>query len=143
MNKDDIRSYAMLMKELGLTGMEVKNNDFSIRLERNIPAAVTAPQTVLVHDEEKEPEAAAPVQKDEYKSIKSTFVGVFYTSPSENEEPYVKVGDKVKKGSVICIIEAMKLINEIVMEEDGIITEVCASNGHLVEYGTELFKYKV
>lgn len=139
MNTEEIRNYAILMKDLGLTGMEVKSEDFSIRLEMN-PGSAQAPSPVVI------PAAAAvtaePPEK-EVHSIRAKFVGVFYTSPSENEEPYVKVGDKVRKGETICIIEAMKLINEIAMEEDGEITEICAAHGQLVEYGTELFRYKV
>lgn len=69
-------------------------------------------------------------------------VGVFYASPAENAEPFVTVGEKVEKGQVLCIIEAMKLMNEICAEESGIISEICASNGQVVEYGTELFRIR-
>lgn len=74
--------------------------------------------------------------------IKSPMVGTFYDSPSVNAEPYVKVGSKVKKGDVLCIIEAMKLMNEILSEEDGEIIEVLANREKLVEYGEPLFKIR-
>ena len=67
-------------------------------------------------------------------------VGIFYTAPSPEAEPFVKVGSKVKKGDTLCIIEAMKLMNDVVAEEDGEIVEICAENGSLVEFGQILFK---
>ena len=67
-------------------------------------------------------------------------VGVFYAAPAENAEAFVHVGDRVSKGQTLCIIEAMKLMNEITAEQDGVITEICVTNGQVVEYGTELFK---
>lgn len=137
MNTEEIRSYANLMKDLGLTGMEVRNDEFSIRLEMSSAQAAAAP--VLVADDVQSP--AEPAEN--MRSLKAKFVGVFYTSPSESEEPYVKVGDRVKTGQTVCIIEAMKLINEIAIEEDGVITEICAKHGQLVGYGTELLRYRV
>ena len=71
-----------------------------------------------------------------------SLLGVFYAAPAENADPFVKVGDVVHKGSVLCIIEAMKLMNEVVAEKDGVIEAVCAENGQVVEYGTELFRIK-
>ena len=62
--------------------------------------------------------------------------------PAENAEPYVSIGDHVKKGQTLCIIEAMKLMNEITAEEDGVISDICVTNGQVVEYGTELFRIK-
>lgn len=75
-----------------------------------------------------------------YMSIKSPMVGVFYAAPAENAEPYVKAGSHVKKGQTLCIVEAMKLMNEITAEADGVISQVCVSDGQMIEYGTELFK---
>ena len=81
-------------------------------------------------------------EKDNYKIIKSPMVGTFYASSSPTTEPFVKVGDKVKKGQVVCIVEAMKLMNEIESEFDGEIAEICMKNEDMVEYGTPLFKIK-
>lgn len=67
-------------------------------------------------------------------------VGVFYVAPSPGAEPFVHVGSKVKKGETLCILEAMKLMNEVVAEGDGEIAEICANDGDLVEYGRVLFR---
>ena len=69
-------------------------------------------------------------------------VGTFYTKSSPTAEPFVKVGDRVKKGDVLCIIEAMKLMNEIESDVDGEIVEICCNDEDLVEYGSVLFKIK-
>ena len=74
------------------------------------------------------------------KEIIAPIVGTFYASPSPDEKPFVEVGQSVKKGDVVGIIEAMKLMNEITAEEDGEIIDVCATNGSVVEYGQTLFK---
>lgn len=74
--------------------------------------------------------------------IKSPMVGTFYASSSPDSQAFVKVGDKVKKGQVVCIVEAMKLMNEIESEFDGEITEICINNQDIVEFGTPLFKVK-
>lgn len=80
--------------------------------------------------------------KEEYKIIKSPMVGTFYSKPSPKEDEYVKVGDKIQKGKVVCLLEAMKLMNEIESEFDGEIVEICVENEQMVEYGTPLFKIK-
>ena len=81
-------------------------------------------------------------QEENFKIIKSPMVGTFYESSSPDKPPFVKVGDKVHKGQVLCIIEAMKLMNEIESEFDGEIVEVCIKNEDIVEYGMPLFKIK-
>ena len=82
------------------------------------------------------------IQEEKYKIIKSPMVGTFYSKPSPNKETFVKTGDIVKKGQVICIVEAMKLMNEIESEFDGEIAEICVNDGDIVEYGQPLFKIK-
>ena len=81
------------------------------------------------------------VQED-VRVVKSPMVGTFYESSAPDKEPFVKVGDKVQKGQVLCIIEAMKLMNEIESEYDGEVVEICVKNGSMVEYGMPLFKIK-
>lgn len=139
MNETNIRKYAELMKELGLTGLEITEENSKVRLERSV--AVGAKETVY-----SVPESAPAVQptteNKDYISVKSPIVGVFYAAPAENADPYVAIGDSVKKGQTLCIVEAMKLMNEITAEEDGVISEVCVTNGQVVEYGTELFRIK-
>lgn len=136
MNETAIRKYAGLMKELGLTALEVNEDSNTVRLERTVTLAAG---TEKVSDSA----VAGPAAKREdtdYISVKSPMVGVFYAAPSENAEPYVTVGTHVKKGQSLCIIEAMKLMNEITAECDGVISEICVTNGQVVEYGTELFR---
>ena len=97
---------------------------------------ITPPQKDLVIEEQKsEP---LPSRKNS-KVIKSQMVGTFYEAPNPNAKPYVKVGDYVKTGQVICIIEAMKLMNEIKSEISGVVTEILVENGDPVEFGTVLF----
>ena len=84
----------------------------------------------------------ADVEKENYKIVKSNMVGTFYASPAPGKPPYVSVGDKVKKGQVLCVIEAMKLMNEIESEFDGEIAEICVKNEDVIEYGQPLFKIK-
>lgn len=137
MNESDIRKYANLMSELGLTGLEVTENDRVVRLERNPAPQTAAPvQTVQVGDV---PQSAA---NEALIEISSPMVGVFYAAPAEDADPYVQVGDRVKKGQTLCIVEAMKLMNEIVAETDGQIVEICAQNGQVVDFGCPLFRIK-
>lgn len=141
MNEKDIRKYAGLMQELGLTGLEITEDNKVVRLERTTPQVVR--ETVAVNSAPAQPVNVAdvPVSTD-YISVKSPIVGVFYSAPAENADPYVNIGDKVKKGQTLCIVEAMKLMNEIACEEDGEILEICVTNGQVVEFGTELFRIK-
>ena len=80
------------------------------------------------------------VSKDNGNVMTSPMVGTFYLKPSPNAEPYVKVGQKVKKGDVLCIIEAMKLMNEIESEYDGVVEEILVKDSESVEYGQPLFR---
>ena len=136
MKESDIRKYAQLMKELELTGLEITENDQVVRLERNV--AVPVAPTVPVEA------APTPVQQEPADgiSVTSPMVGLFYAAPAENAEPYVTLGDQVKKGQTLCIVEAMKLMNEITSECDGVIEKICVANGQMVEYGTELFRIR-
>ena len=133
MNEAEIRKYAMLMQELGLTGLEVKENVGVVRLER---AGAAAPAAVAPA----EPAAAQAPAPSAGLVIRSPMVGVFYAAPTEASEPFIKEGDHVRKGDTLCVIEAMKLMNEIPAEQDGVITGILAKNGQTVEYGTPLFQ---
>ncbi len=139
MNESDIRKYAELMKELGLTGLEVTQDKQKVRLECYTPSA---PQEAVYVAPSAQTAPNPAVESKDHISVKSPIVGVFYAAPAENAAPYVVVGDSVKKGQILCIVEAMKLMNEITAEEDGVISEICVTNGQVVEYGTELFRIK-
>ena len=136
MNEADIRKYAALMRELELTGLEITEGDQVVRLERG---AAPAP---LIQAVSAAPSPAPAAETEDTISIRSPIVGLFYAAPAETAEPYVSLGDRVKKGQTLCIVEAMKLMNEIPAEEDGEIVEICVTNGQMVEYGTELFRLR-
>lgn len=147
MKETDIRKYASLMKELGLTGLEITDDKSKVRLEMNTSPTVETVLSVPTSgkpdlSDKSEGEGSQSAVTADYISVKSPIVGVFYAAPAENAEPYVTVGTGVKKGQTLCIIEAMKLMNEIVSEHDGVIAEICVTNGQIVEYGTELFRIK-
>ena len=139
MKETDIRKYAELMKELGLSGLEITEENSKVRLERSVSTPVK--ETVY-----SVPEPAGttppPSEQKDYISVKSPIVGVFYAAPAENAAPYVSIGDTVTKGQTLCIVEAMKMMNEITAEDEGIISEICVTDGQVVEYGTELFRIK-
>ena len=142
MNDTDIRKYADLMRELDLTGLEITENDRVVRLER-APAVSTLPrETVAVAAAPAEAAPAPAAGEAEGDVVTSPMVGVFYAAPAENAEPFVKVGDHVKRGQTLCIVEAMKLMNEIMAETDGEIVAVCAENGQVVDYGCPRFRIK-
>jgi acetyl-CoA carboxylase biotin carboxyl carrier protein len=90
------------------------------------------------------PQAAEPVQaeapKKHYVEIKSPMVGTYYAAPEPGAKPYLSVGDRISKGQILCIIEAMKIMNEIESEFDGVVKEILAQNAHPVEYGQVLFR---
>lgn len=86
--------------------------------------------------------AAASAAKEELPTINSPIVGTFYSAPTPESPPFIKVGDIVNEDTVVCIVEAMKVMNEIKAEISGTITEVCVSNGQAIEFGQPLFKVK-
>lgn len=150
MKIEEIRSLAQIMQDAGLTGLEIADGSLKVRLEKKqsvvMPVPFQAvPQASAVNGAPAAGSAdhsAAKPEAESFREIKSPMVGVFYTSPSPESEPYVKVGTKIKKGDIICIIEAMKLLNEINSDQDGEIAEICVDNGQVVEYGQTLFKLR-
>ncbi len=135
MEEKQIKKYASVMQELGLSALEIEEQGCRLRLERGAGAApAAAPAAAVSTAADTAPVAAAS------QDICSPMVGVFYRAPAENAAPFVQVGDNIHKGDVLCLIEAMKLMNEIVAEYDGVITEVCAENGQVVDYGHVLFR---
>lgn len=142
MNEKDIRKYAALMKELELTGLEITDGDKKVRLERQI-SSFSVPVSYAPEKSGKDGQSVSEASPSaDYISVTSPMVGVFYSSPQENGAPYVKEGDRVKKGQILCVIEAMKLMNEIFAKEDGVIEKIMVENGQTVQFGTELFRIK-
>ncbi len=139
MKETDIRKYAKLMKELELTGLEITEENNKVRLERFIPS----PAQEAVYSAKKPIDTVQTLDgSKDYISVKSPVVGIFYAAPAENADLYVSIGDTVKKGQTLCIVEAMKMMNEITAEEEGVISKICVTDGQVVEYGTELFRIK-
>ena len=118
-----------------------KEEPKTIVQEQQAPVVTMQAETQVVNQEVKaavEPSA----HQEQYQIITSPMVGTFYTKPSPTEQAFVKVGDKIKKGDTLCIIEAMKLMNEIESEFDGEIVEILVSDEEMVDYGKPLFKIK-
>ena len=106
---------------------------------------VTVKETAMPERKETAGKSTAAEEHSEAEEgvfVTSPLVGTFYTAPAEDAEPCVKVGDTVKKGQVVAIVEAMKLMNEIESEVDGVIAEVLVKNGEMVDYGKPLFRVK-
>ena len=148
MNIKQIKSLADIMNSAGLTNIEITEGDTVIKLEKKAEVIKTAPvqtYTAVPAEVSEQIPSAAPAAEavsGNVKTVSSPMPGVFYAAPSPDDDPYVRVGTKVKKGDVVCIIEAMKLMNEIVAEHDGEIAEICVSNEEIVEYGQVLFKIR-
>ncbi len=145
MDVKKIREYAELMREMDLTALEVKwdSDGESVRIERKL----ANPIPIMESAGAKEASVSAASQTAARSSsgdgrITSPMVGMFYAAPAENAEPFVQVGDHVKAGDTVCIIEAMKLMNEIAADQDGVITEILAANGTIVEFGQPLFSIR-
>ena len=136
MEYKDIREFAALMREMGLTSLNYRNGDESVKLTRS---AETAPPPALAKTAHIEHRSEAQVSIGGF-TVKSPMVGVFYAAPGADEAPYVEIGDTVHIGDVLCIIEAMKIMNEITADRDGVITEIFAENKQLVEFGQPLFR---
>lgn len=154
---DDVKRLIELANKNDLSVLEIETKKGRrIRIEKNKPVApavafnATAPAPTVAPAPVQAPVVeTAPVQQSAPtpasapqptgKTIKAPMVGVFYQAASPEADPYVTVGKTVKKGDTVCIIEAMKLMNEIQAEEDGTIKEILVKNGDIIEYGQPLF----
>jgi len=141
-----IDALARIMNKNGLTELEVSEGDFKLSMRRasgvaaEQPAAqLPQPQPVEKPLEQKEKSETKSASFSGLTEVTAPLAGVFYAAPAPDAEPFVKVGDKVKKGDVLCIIEAMKIMNEITADRDGEIADICVKNEHIVEYGQTLF----
>ena len=142
-----IKELAEAMKETGLTKLEAHNKDGeTLILEAQAPAIVTAPPIPMPAPAAASPKAAETVPakepKEEGVRVTSPLVGTAYLAPAQDKPNFVSVGAEVKKGDVVCIVESMKMLNDITAVCDGTVTKVCVLNGELVEYGQPLVLIK-
>ncbi|MEL7608729.1 MAG: acetyl-CoA carboxylase biotin carboxyl carrier protein [Bacillota bacterium] len=150
MDIKNIRDLVKLMEHGNLRVLQIEEGDTRIRMERD-GAASPQPEAA----KERPAAAKRPAQEREMPSqsasdgvvdfnniveVKSPMVGVFYAAPAPDAKPFVAVGSKVKKGDVLCIVEAMKLMNEITADTDGEIVDICVENGQVVEFAQVLFR---
>jgi acetyl-CoA carboxylase biotin carboxyl carrier protein len=144
-----IKKLIELLEESGIAEIEIKEGEESVRISRMpaaiapqvthlaaVPTAATAP---TVAAEVAAAESAAPKPKPSEHVITAPMVGTFYASPSPGAKPFVEIGDEIKLGQILCIIEAMKMMNQIEADRAGRIASVMARNGDPVEFGQPLF----
>lgn len=148
---EEICELIQLVGSSGVSSVEVEHAGSRVRIEGKA-TVVAAPAAVLPAAGAAQPAAAAPAPTAEadqpavvdeeagLHGVTSPIVGTFYRAPNPDADPYVKVGDYVEKGQTLCIVEAMKLMNEIEAEAGGKIVEVLVENGKAVEYGDRLFR---
>ncbi|TLS67807.1 acetyl-CoA carboxylase biotin carboxyl carrier protein [Mariprofundus erugo] len=149
MDLSQIRKLIGLVKGTDITEIEVTEGDQTVRISRQtqtimmqqapsmMPQMMAAPQASAPAA----PQAAAPAaaQKNDEHVVKSPMVGTFYAAASPDAAPFVKVGDRVSKGDVLCIIEAMKMMNEIEAEYSGVVESILVDNASPLEYGQPIF----
>lgn len=153
MDSKRLAEIADVMEDRGLTRVRVEEPDgTAVELERAsaaqpvavpMPSAMASPVAApTVAPAAPEPAAQTPAAAPEPKGTEVTapMVGVFYAAPAPGDEPFVHVGSKVKAGETLCIIEAMKVLNEVTAEADGEVLEICVADGDLVEFGSCLMR---
>lgn len=159
MNADEIKDLLALVQTHDLAELELERGDFKLRVKRGGPHIVThvtpAASPMVMPAPQAVAPAAAPApltvaaappaveDGDELAIVKSPIVGTFYRSAEPGAPAFVSVGDVVKKGQVLCIIEAMKLMNEIDSEYEGEITNIYVENGQPVQYGERIFAIRL
>lgn len=140
MEIEDLKKLMGLLKDSDITELQIEKDGTKIKIRRE---KFFAPLEIQPQIQEKKEIKKEAVPESEAEgglvTITSPIVGTFYLTPSPEAEPFVTVGSRIKKGQVICIIEAMKLMNEIESEVDGVIVKILVENGHPVEYGEPLF----
>jgi len=153
MNQKELKELIEFLKEQDIAEFELERGDVKVRIKRGTPVAITPVQlpnsAPTVSTAAAAPPAAAPAAPSTSKSadeglhqVKSPIVGTFYESPSPGSPPFVKPGDTVEAGQVLCIIEAMKLMNEIEADASGEVVKRLVNNGQPVEYGQPLFSIR-
>src|SRR5688572_7774260 len=157
MNFDEIKQLLDMVREHELSEFELERDNFKIRVRKNasgqwtatlppVPhvnyAPVMAPPVAMPPAAPGAPVLTAAQEDVDFAVVKSPIVGTFYCAPEPGAKPFADVGDTVRKGQVLCIIEAMKLMNEINADVDGEIVKVYVENGQPVQYGERLFAIK-
>ena len=152
MDSEEIREFIALISKSNFDSFELERGDFKLKLVKERPAVQTvvaaAPAEVaavaptVVASAPAETAAPASSIPDDCVEIESPIVGTFYASASPDTPPFVEIGTRVSKGQVLCIVEAMKVMNEIESEHDGEIVEVLVKNAQPVEYGEPIFRIR-
>jgi acetyl-CoA carboxylase biotin carboxyl carrier protein len=132
-----IKALVELLKDTDITELQIEKEGMKVRLRRERPFGPL--QVQAPGGEPAAEEAQSPEEAQRLLTVTAPLVGTFYRAPSPDAEPFVQEGDRVKKGQVLCIIEAMKLMNEIESEVEGTVVKVLVENGQPVEYGEPLF----
>jgi len=151
MEQKDLRDLIRLFDKSAISELNLRNGDFSIKLKKenmiksneiSMPVVAAEPQTVNTVKVEETVSPSQPAEKtnENITTINSPMVGTFYKAPSPDASPFVNVGDTVKKGDPIAIIEAMKIMNELEAEIDCKILEILIENGQPVEYDMPIFR---
>jgi acetyl-CoA carboxylase biotin carboxyl carrier protein len=144
----DLRQIKNLIKEFEdseVFKMEITEGDLTIKLEKapEVKSVVSEQLFVQPTNVQATPQMTSPIQEKteaHYHPVKSPLVGTFYAAPSPDSEPFVGVGDQVKKGDVLFIVEAMKVMNEVVSPQSGKIVKILVDNGQTVEYGQTILE---
>lgn len=141
MNIDEIKELVNLLEQSSLVEMDIQNGDFKIRLSRKSEIIQAQSLNLPVA----EPNAAVPsadTEDSDEELITSPLVGTFYSAAGPDIPAFVRVGDKLKAGDTVCIVEAMKLMNEITVDYDCVVEAILVSNEQKVEYGQPLFRVR-
>ena len=147
MTNEEIYDLMDRFERSALQSLKLSREGFSIELCRAAPAPaapVFAAPAAPVYAAPAAPAPAAPAApaQEEMSAVTAPLVGTFYAAPAPDQAPFVAVGDRVKKGQTVCLIEAMKMMSEVPAPCDCVIESVCKSNGELVAFGEPLFRYK-
>lgn len=143
MNFDNLDKLIERMEKASLSELSYKDGEVDIKLKKETAQEVMevpAKQANNISSQQKAAEPENEVQEQEGQLIKAPMVGTFYKAPSPESEPFISVGDNVSNDSVVCILEAMKLFNEIQAEASGEIVEILVEDGDMVEYDQPLFR---
>ena len=134
---DRIEELSQMMRANGIKALEYKDHEEEVKIELMASTdkeALPAPSPVLSN--------LSPAAEETADTVTAPVMGLVYTIPQNGSKPFVSVGDKIKKGSVLCVIEVMKVMNEITAAYDCEIAKICVENGNIVEFGQALFKVK-